>query len=102
MADCEAPARSDTRGRLEKHFLPKFVDRLVSGLTKSDLGGWLTSTVVESLMIPNVFDVPKCANRVLSMIKAWRLDELMTIVSVSLEYRQTETPPCAGSAGSTF
>jgi hypothetical protein len=70
MADCEAPARSDTRGRLKKHFLPKFVDQLVSGLTKSDLGGWLTSTVVESLMIPNVFDVPKCANRVLSMIKA--------------------------------
>ena len=39
---------ADTRGRLEKHFLPKFGDRLVSGLTKSDLDGWLASMAVES------------------------------------------------------
>ena len=51
---------ADTEGRLEKHFLPKFGDRLVSGLTKSDLDGWLASMVVES-DDPELFDVPKTA-----------------------------------------
>lgn len=37
---------ADTEGRLEKHFLPKFGDRLVSGLTKSDLDGWLASLML--------------------------------------------------------
>jgi NAD(P)-dependent dehydrogenase (short-subunit alcohol dehydrogenase family) len=37
---------ADTESRLEKHFLPKFGDRLVSGLTKSDLDGWLASLML--------------------------------------------------------
>jgi hypothetical protein len=59
---------ADTRGRLEKHFLPKFGDRLVSGLTKSDLDGWLASMVVESDDPERVRSSKDSANRVLSMI----------------------------------
>jgi hypothetical protein len=39
---------ADTESRLEKHFLPKFGDRLVSGLAKSDLDGWLASLMLGS------------------------------------------------------
>jgi integrase len=61
---------ADTRGRLNKHFLPRFGSRLVTNLTKTALDGWLASMVAKS-------DDPECvrqskdsANRVLTMVKA--------------------------------
>jgi integrase len=62
---------ADTRGRLEKHFLPKFGDRLVSGLTKSGLDGWLASMVTQSDNPERVRKSKDSANRVLSMVKAF-------------------------------
>ena len=61
---------ADTKGRLEKHFLPRFGDRLISSLTKSNLDGWLASMVVESDDPERVRRSKDSANRVLSMIKA--------------------------------
>jgi integrase len=61
---------ADTRGRLEKHFLPRFEKRLVSSLTKSDIDGWLASMVATSNDPERVRRSKDSANRVLSMIKA--------------------------------
>jgi integrase len=61
---------ADTRGRLEKHFLPKFGDRLVSKLTKSALDGWLASLVRPADDPEFVRRSKDSANRVLSMVKA--------------------------------
>jgi integrase len=61
---------ADTRGRLEKHFLPKFGDRLVSNLTKSALDGWLASMVRPADDPESVRRSKDSANRVLSMVKA--------------------------------
>jgi integrase len=62
---------ADTCGRLEKHFLPKFGDRLVTGLTKSGLDGWLASMVARSDNPELVRRSKDSANRVLSMVKAF-------------------------------
>jgi integrase len=61
---------ADTRGRLEKHFLPKFGDRLVGSLTKSALDGWLASMVAPADDPERVRRSKDSANRVLSMVKA--------------------------------
>ena len=61
---------ADTRGRLEKHFLPKFGSQLVSSLTKTKLDGWLTSMVKPSDEPEDVRRSKDSANRVLSMVKA--------------------------------
>jgi integrase len=61
---------ADTRGRLEKHFLPKFGDRLVSSLTKSSLDAWLASMVTKSDDPEGKRRSKDSANRVLSMVKA--------------------------------
>ena len=61
---------ADTRGRLEKHFLPRFGDRLVSSMTKSGLDGWLAAMVTQSDNPERVRRSKDSANRVLSMIKA--------------------------------
>jgi integrase len=50
--------------------LPRFGDRLVSSLTKSDLDGWLASMVAVSDDPERVRRSKDSANRVLSMIKA--------------------------------
>ena len=61
---------ADTRGRLEKHFLPKFGSQLVSSLTKTKLDGWLTSMIKQSEDSESVRRSKDSANRVLSMVKA--------------------------------
>lgn len=61
---------ADTRGRLEKHFLPKFGNKLVSSLTKTMLDGWLTGLVVNSPEPEKVRRSKDSANRVLTMVKA--------------------------------
>lgn len=61
---------ADTRGRLEKHFLPAFGVCLVGGLTKSILDAWLASMVVGSDDGERVRRSKDSANQVLSMVKA--------------------------------
>lgn len=61
---------ADTRGRLEKHFLPRFGAKLVSTLTKTVLDGWLASMVATSDDLEKVRRSKDSANRVLSMVKA--------------------------------
>ena len=61
---------ADTRGRLEKHFLPRFGSKLVSNLTKTMLDGWLASMVAQSEDFERVRRSKDSANRVLSMVKA--------------------------------
>jgi integrase len=61
---------ADTKGRLEKHFLPKFGERLVSSLTKTTLDAWLASMVIPSDDSERVRRSKDSANRVLSMVKA--------------------------------
>ena len=61
---------ADTKGRLEKHFLPKFGSQLVSSLTKTKLDGWLTSMIKPSDDPEAVRRSKDSANRVLSMVKA--------------------------------
>jgi integrase len=61
---------ADTRGRLEKHFLPKFGAKLVSALTKTTLDGWLAGLVVASDDPEKVRRSKDSANRVLTMVKA--------------------------------
>jgi hypothetical protein len=61
---------ADTRGRLEKHFLPTFGVCLVGSLTKSILDAWLASMVVGSDDGERVRRSKDSANRVLSMVKA--------------------------------
>lgn len=98
---------ADTRGRLEKHFLPHFGDRLVSSLTKTMLDKWLASMVVKSDSIEKIRRSKDSANRVLSMVKAllnhavkdpsngliddsaWRLVKSFNGVSKSRETRYT-------------
>jgi integrase len=60
----------DTRGRLNLHFLGKFGDQLVTGLTKAKLEGWLNSLVLKSSNREAVRKSKDTANRVLSMVKA--------------------------------
>ena len=61
---------ADTRGRLEKHFLPKFGSQPVTSLTKTKLDGWLTA-MIKSSDDPEVVRRSKdSANRVLTMVKA--------------------------------
>jgi len=61
---------ADTRGRLEKHFLPKFGSQLVTTLTRTKLDGWLTSLIKVSDDTETVRRSKDSANRVLSMVKA--------------------------------
>jgi hypothetical protein len=61
---------SDTRGRLEKHFLSKFGSNLVNSLTKTQLDAWLASMVKASDDPEAIRRSKDSANRVLSMIKA--------------------------------
>lgn len=61
---------ADTKGRLEKHFLPKFGAKLVSSLTKTVLDGWLASLVAASSDPEKVRRSKDSANRVLTMVKA--------------------------------
>ena len=61
---------ADTRGRLEKHFLPKFGPKLVSSLTKTMLDGWLAGLIIASPDAEKVRRSKDSANRVLTMVKA--------------------------------
>jgi integrase len=61
---------SDTRGRLERHFLAEFGERPVSTLTKTALEQWLASLVIKSDDPERVRKSKDTANRVLSMVKA--------------------------------
>jgi integrase len=61
---------ADTRGRLEKHFLPKFGKKLVSTLTKTTLDSWLSSMVSKSEDQERKRQSKDSANRVLTMVKA--------------------------------
>jgi hypothetical protein len=61
---------ADTRGRLKRHFLPKFGDRSISTLTKTMLDRWLASMVVKSDDPERIRQSKDSANRVLSMVKA--------------------------------
>ena len=61
---------ADTRGRLEKHFLPKFEKKLVASLTKTMIDGWLSGLVVTSDDKEKVRKSKDTANRVLTMVKA--------------------------------
>ena len=60
----------DTRGRLNKHFLIKFGDELVTGLRKAKLDAWLNSLVSKSPDRETVRKSKDTANRVLTMVKA--------------------------------
>lgn len=60
----------DTRGRLNKHFLRKFGDDLVTGLSKSKLEAWHNSLVSKSPDREAVRKSKDTANRVLTMVKA--------------------------------
>jgi site-specific recombinase XerD len=60
----------DTQLRLEKHFLPKFSERLVANLTKTTLDNWLVSLVIKSDDPEAIRKSKDSANRVLSMVKA--------------------------------
>ncbi len=61
---------ADTRGRLEKHFLPQFGGKLVASLTKTMLDGWRASLVAKSGDAERTRRSKDSANRVLSMVKA--------------------------------
>jgi integrase len=61
---------ADTKGRLNKHFLPKFGDRLITNLTKTMLDGWLAAMVAKSDDPERVRRSKDSANRVLTMVKA--------------------------------
>ena len=61
---------ADTRGRLEKHFLPKFGKRLVSSLTKTMLDSWLSTMIGKSDNPERIRQSKDSANRVLTMVKA--------------------------------
>ena len=60
----------DTRGRLRLHFLRKFGDELVTGLSKAKLDAWLNSLVSKSPDREVVRKSQDTANRVLTMVKA--------------------------------
>jgi integrase len=61
---------ADTRGRLNKHFLPRFGNRLITSLTKTMLDGWLASMVAKSKDAECIRRSKDSANRVLTMVKA--------------------------------
>jgi integrase len=61
---------ADTRGRLNKHFLPKFGAKLAASLTKTILDAWLASMVISSPDAEKVRRSRDSANRVLTMVKA--------------------------------
>ena len=61
---------ADARGRLTKHFLPKFGNRLIAQLTKTMLDAWLASMVAASGDPERARRSKDSANRVLSMVKA--------------------------------
>jgi integrase len=61
---------ADTRGRLNRHFLPKFGDRLIASLTKTMLDRWLASMVPSSGDPDQARRSKDSANRVLTMVKA--------------------------------
>jgi integrase len=65
-----ARTAADTRGRLNRHFLPIFADRLIASLTKTELDRWLASMVAKSDDPDRVRRSKDSANRVLSMVKA--------------------------------
>jgi hypothetical protein len=58
---------ADTRGRLNRHFLPKFGDLLVASLTKTMLDKWLASMVAKSDDPERIRRSKDSANRVLSI-----------------------------------
>lgn len=60
----------DARGRLAKHFLPKFGDRLVVDLTKAELDAWLNSMIAKGSDREKVRKSKDSANRVLTIVKA--------------------------------
>jgi integrase len=61
---------ADTKGRLNRHFLPQFADRLITSLTKTALDRWLASMVASSGGPEQVRRSKDSANRVLTMVKA--------------------------------
>ena len=61
---------ADTKGRLNRHFLPQFADRLITSLTKTALDRWLASMVPSSGDLDQVRRSKDSANRVLTMVKA--------------------------------
>jgi len=61
---------ADTRGRLNRYFLSKLGDRLITALTKTMLDKWLGSMVSRSDDPEDVRRSKDSANRVLSMVKA--------------------------------
>jgi len=61
---------ADTRGRLNRHFLPKFADMAITSLTKTVLDKWLASMVAKSDNPERIRQSKDSANRVLSMVKA--------------------------------
>jgi integrase len=65
-----ARTAADTRGRLKRHFLPKFEDRSIKNLTKTLLDQWLASMVIKSDDPERIRQSKDSANRVLSMVKA--------------------------------
>lgn len=65
-----ARSAKDARQRLEKHFLPKFGDKLVAELTKTGLERWHGGMVRKDGTPDEVRASRDTANRVLSMVKA--------------------------------
>ena len=61
---------ADTRGRLNRHFLPHFGEGRITRLTKTMLDKWLASMVAKSDDPEDVRRSKDTANRVLSMVKA--------------------------------
>lgn len=100
---------ADTRGRLEKHFLPQFEKKLITSLTKTMIDGWLSGMVAKSEDKEKIRKSKDSANRVLTMVKAllnhavkdpsngisddsaWRLVKSFQGVSQAREIRYTET-----------
>lgn len=70
LAGKNANTASDTRGRLEKHFLSKYGEKLVTNITKTMLENWLTSLVAQSDDQERIRKSKDTANRVLTMVKA--------------------------------
>lgn len=69
-ARSSAHTAKDTRGRLERLFLPTFADGLVAALTKTNLERWLASLLRKDPDPEVVRRSKDTANRVLTMVKA--------------------------------